>query len=370
MNRKFYFLMLLVATVVMGCSKDDDDKQTPVEEKKTGTTMSVTVVFAPSQLGDMGFADNVMEGIYRLKALDHQLQPDSLDVSYLTGENVSATIQAAETWFENPYSPYTGEIYNRRLLVLTEPYMIDWIEPHKVEFLDNDEVLVLKMNEADVAASAKRLDLGKRLHGINISAASSALRYCQYILETIDEAEEEHKSSMGEDGTDADDLYKPLNCEQLLFFRLNNPEKVTPRDSLVEVIGEQLADMAKIVTKTITKTEEDGQSAVLEEAYKYGQETSELYESTGSAFHIADLGSAGQGMNYYFLGYPEQYPSLLMLDTQSPSHFWVRRDFGTAVYHWGIQWMRSAEVGTMPAIQEFGSWNSNYVTDNIDLNDE
>jgi hypothetical protein len=32
--------------------------------------------------------------------------------------------------------------------------------------------------------------------------------------------------------------------------------------------------------------------------------------------------------------------------------------------------MRSDAIGTMPAIQEFGGWNSNYVTDNIELDDE
>jgi len=48
----------------------------------------------------------------------------------------------------------------------------------------------------------------------------------------------------------------------------------------------------------------------------------------------------------------------------------VRREFGAVLYNWAAQWMRSDAVGTMPAIQVFGGWNSNYVSDNIELESE
>lgn len=376
MKSKIFFLMLLVAAIATGCSKDDDDNGTPGQETATGATMSVTVVFAPGQLGDMGFADNVLEGVYRLKVLDHQAQPDTLDVNYLAGADLDAAKEMVEDWFDNGYNIYTAKPFERRLLVLTEPFMVDWMEPLKERFLDIDEVLVLKMNKDDVAQAATRLGLGSRLHGLNISAASSARRYCQYIRETIQEAEEVHEAEieLGE-ASDDDPDYKPLNCDNMCYFRLYEPDKVALRDSVYEVLKEELGGRTEIVFNFMATTVGDGiytgeeQNSILQEAYKYGQLLSDLYTEERSRFHFADLGSAAQGLGFYFMGRQSDV-DVLSLDTQLASQWWVRRDFGTALFNWTAQWMRSDAIATMPASQVFGGWNSNYVTDNIQLLDE
>ena len=376
MKSKIFFLMLLVAAIATGCSKDDDDNGTPGQETATGATMSVTVVFAPGQLGDMGFADNVLEGVYRLKVLDHQAQPDTIDVNYLAGADLDAAKEMVEDWFDNGYNIYTAKPFERRLLVLTEPFMVDWLEPLKERFLDIDEVLVLKMNKDDVDKAATRLGLGSRLHGLNISAASSARRYCQYIWQTIQEAEEEHEAEI-ESGKASDDDpdYKPLNCDNICYFRLYEPDKVALRDSVYEVLKEELGGRTEIVFNFMATTVGDGiytgeeQNSILQEAYKYGQLLSDLYTEERSRFHFADLGSAAQGLGYYFMGRQSDV-DVLSLDTQLASQWWVRRDFGTALFNWTAQWMRSDAIATMPASQVFGGWNSNYVTDNIQLLEE
>lgn len=376
MKSKIFFLMLLVAAIATGCSKDDDDNGTPGQETATGATMSVTVVFAPGQLGDMGFADNVLEGVYRLKVLDHQAQPDTIDVNYLAGADLDAAKEMMEDWFDNGYNIYTAKPYERRLLVLTEPFMVDWMEPLKERFLDIDEVLVLKMNKDDVDKAATRLGLGSRLHGLNISAASSARRYCQYIRQTIEEAEENHQAEIesGEASEDDPD-YKPLNCDNMCYFRLYEPDKVALRDSVYEVLKEELGGRTEIVFNFMATTVGDGiytgeeQNSILQEAYKYGQLLSDLYTEERSRFHFADLGSAAQGLGYYFMGRQSDV-DVLSLDTQLASQWWVRRDFGTALFNWTAQWMRSDAIATMPASQVFGGWNSNYVTDNIQLLEE
>lgn len=376
MKSKIFFLMLLVAAIATGCSKDDDDNGTPGQETATGATMSVTVVFAPGQLGDMGFADNVLEGVYRLKVLDHQAQPDTIDVNYLAGADLDAAKEMMEDWFDNGYNIYTAKPYERRLLVLTEPFMVDWMEPLKERFLDIDEVLVLKMNQDDVAKATARLGLGSRLHGLNISAASSARRYCQYIRQTIEEAEENHQAEIesGEASEDDPD-YKPLNCDNMCYFRLYEPDKVALRDSVYEVLKEELGGRTEIVFNFMATTVGDGiytgeeQNSILQEAYKYGQLLSDLYTEERSRFHFADLASAAQGLGYYFMGRQSDV-DVLSLDTQLASLWWVRRDFGTALFNWTAQWMRSDAIATMPASQVFGGWNSNYVTDNIQLLEE
>lgn len=376
MKSKIFFLMLLVAAIATGCSKDDDDNGTPGQETATGATMSVTVVFAPGQLGDMGFADNVLEGVYRLKVLDHQAQPDTIDVNYLAGADLDATKEMMEDWFDNGYNIYTAKPYERRLLVLTEPFMVDWMEPLKERFLDIDEVLVLKMNKDDVDKAATRLGLGSRLHGLNISAASSARRYCQYIRQTIEEAEENHQAEIESgEASDDDPDYKPLNCDNMCYFRLYEPDKVALRDSVYEVLKEELGGRTEIVFNFMATTVGDGiytgeeQNSILQEAYKYGQLLSDLYTEERSRFHFADLGSAAQGLGYYFMGRQSDV-DVLSLDTQLASQWWVRRDFGTALFNWTAQWMRSDAIATMPASQVFGGWNSNYVTDNIQLLEE
>ena len=367
--------MLLVAAIVMGCSKDDDDNKSPIEEMQPDATKSITAVFAPGQLGDMGYADNLLEGIYRLKALGNQTGHDTLNVHYLTGEDLTSTIEATYVWFEDPYNPYSGKIYEHRLLVLTEPFMVDWIEPLKDQFLDGDEVLVMKMNEADVAAAAQRLGLGNRLHGLNISAASSVRRYCEFIKQSVAEAKEVYELHIELGEISEDDPYIPLNCDQMLLYRLYNPNKVAYRDSIAEVLEEELYDMTNVITTSVAGTvgdgifSNDGQTSILEEAYKYGQHITDIFYESSYGFHIADLGSAAQGLSYYFMGHPEENLNVLILDTLSPSQFWVSRDFGSALYQWGAKWMRSTETGSMPAIQVFGGWNSNYVTDNIELDD-
>lgn len=376
MKSKIFFLMLLVAAIATGCSKDDDDNGTPGQETATGATMSVTVVFAPGQLGDMGFADNVLEGVYRLKVLDHQAQPDTIDVNYLAGADLDAAKEMMEDWFDNGYNIYTAKPYERRLLVLTEPFMVDWMEPLKERFLDIDEVLVLKMNKDDVDKAATRLGLGSRLHGLNISAASSARRYCQYIRQTIEEAEENHQAEIESgEASDDDPDYKPLNCDNMCYFRLYEPDKVALRDSVYEVLKEELGGRTEIVFNFMATTVGDGiytgeeQNSILQEAYKYGQLLSDLYTEERSRFHFADLGSAAQGLGYYFMGRQSDV-DVLSLDTQLASQWWVRRDFGTALFNWTAQWMRSDAIATMPASQVFGGWNSNYVTDNIQLLEE
>ena len=376
MKSKIFFLMLLVAAIATGCSKDDDDNGTPGQETATGATMSVTVVFAPGQLGDMGFADNVLEGVYRLKVLDHQAQPDTIDVNYLAGADLDAAKEMVEDWFDNGYNIYTAKPFERRLLVLTEPFMVDWMEPLKERFLDIDEVLVLKMNKDDVDKAATRLGLGSRLHGLNISAASSARRYCQYIWQTIQEAEEEHEAEIESgEASDDDPDYKPLNCDNMCYFRLYEPDKVALRDSVYEVLKEELGGRTEIVFNFMATTVGDGiytgeeQNSILQEAYKYGQLLSDLYTEERSRFHFADLGSAAQGLGFYFMGRQSDV-DVLSLDTQLASQWWVRRDFGTALFNWTAQWMRSDAIATMPASQVFGGWNSNYVTDNIQLLEE
>jgi hypothetical protein len=368
------WLLLPLLLLLTGCGKDAE-KDVNGGENHSTATMSIAVVFAPGQLGDMGYADNVLEGVYRLKKLDQTAQPDTLDVYYLACDGLESAIEEAQSLVNDPLNPFSGQPYKRRLLVLTEPFMVDWIEPMKTKIREEDEVLVLKVNKADVSAAAQRLNLGNRLHGLNISAASSARRYCNFIKTIISYAQDEYDVEFNSGLIDPDEPYVHLNSNHILFYRLYDQKQVAYRDSIEEVLREEFGDNSVISVISVASEVGNGiftndtQNTILQEAYKYGQHLQELYDNYGYGFHVADLGSAAHGMSYYFMGRSNPYLNVLMLDSETPSQYWVKRNFGAALYYWGIRWMRTRSVGIMPSILVFGDWNGNYVTDNLDVDD-
>ena len=67
MRVRICLMTLLAALLFTGCKSDDDDKATPA---KVSQRVQVMTVFAPGQLGDMGYADRVMKGVSTLKNTD------------------------------------------------------------------------------------------------------------------------------------------------------------------------------------------------------------------------------------------------------------------------------------------------------------
>ena len=65
MLNRLTYLFVLFALVLTSCSKSDEDDQqpTPDVQPAKGATLQVMVAFAPGQLGDQGFADNVMKSV-------------------------------------------------------------------------------------------------------------------------------------------------------------------------------------------------------------------------------------------------------------------------------------------------------------------
>lgn len=367
----YHYLSFILLGGLVGLAGCKDNEELASDDSiQVAATKSITVVFAPGQLGDMGYADNVMEGIYYLKMRDLVTESGACDVSFTMGESIDMTQEHLKTWFDSISNPRNNVAYEQRLLVLTEPYMLDWIEPMTENMRPTDEVLVMKVNAADVSAAAQRLGLGNRLHGLNISAAESARRYCQYIKETVEEEKRKWQEAIESGQASADDSYVPLNCDTMIFYRLYAPGEVTYRDSVYEVLSEELAGMADIEVKSMASTvgdgifSDDGNTSILQQAYRYGMDMEDMLNGASCGFHLADLGAATQGLRYYFMGKASITLKMLVLDTKMDNHFWVCREFGFALCEWCYEWVNAAEVGAMPAQQEFGDWNSSYVRDN------
>ena len=121
----------------------------------------------------MGYADRVMKGVSALRKSDNT----DVEVRVIAADKVELIRKMLADWAASTSSSIDGAAYSRRLLVLTEPYMVAWLADVKSQLKTTDEVLLLKVNEADVEAAAQTLGMGDRVYGLNISAASAVKHF-------------------------------------------------------------------------------------------------------------------------------------------------------------------------------------------------
>ena len=81
MRRKILFWVVLTGMVVSGltaCSSDDDNQQS-VTPETTGHSVEVCIVFAPKDLGDQGYSDRILAGMFQF---DKQLSSEDYDRAF------------------------------------------------------------------------------------------------------------------------------------------------------------------------------------------------------------------------------------------------------------------------------------------------
>ena len=124
-------MMLLTAAVLLltaSCSKDDDKPQPVNPPVAAGARLQVMMVFAPGQLGDGGYADGLLQGVSALQLPEAMKSwTDTIDVHFISLYSVADTRQALKNWAATAAHPFYESTYERRLLVLTEPYMTAWL---------------------------------------------------------------------------------------------------------------------------------------------------------------------------------------------------------------------------------------------------
>ena len=357
MTRRLIYLMLLAATLVAGCKSDDDDEQ-PVVEAPKGPTVQAMVVFAPGQLGDNGYADRVMSGIHGLEELSTTTFADSLDVDFISEQSFATTQAMLKAWVANPKNPLYGNEFSRRLLVLTESYMLGWLTDVKDQLRAGDEVLVLKTSADDIEAQTS-LGLGSRLHGMNISAADAARKYCNFITSKM----QEKRWSMDETG----------EMMQFWMFRLYPDYEYTYCDSIYEVFDEELNASGEIdmVDTPISLMQHEGllsstnpEESAMQAAYD-AAENMMYYSSAGFGFCYVDLGAASMGYDYFLLNQGQDEYYSLMLDAKPNflGRFVVERLFGKALVQWAKDWLMQP-AGNMPAHTLHGQWDG-YCTNTV-----
>ena len=360
MTRKLIYLLLLTATLFVGCKSDDDDEQQqPVTPTVKGATTQVMVVFAPGQLGDNGYADRVMSGIHTLEQLSSSDFADSLDVNFIAEQTFDETITSIKAWAANIKNPFYDSNYTRRLLVLTESYMLGWIAEVKDLLGQDDELLVLKANEEDLATGSD-LGLGNRLHAMNISAAEAARKYARFVLQKMDDNRWQLDIS-GE-------------VMQFWNFRLYPDYEMAYRDSIFEVLDEEFMNtdgMVDMVNNPVSSMESAGllsaenpEESSMQAAYDAADNMMFL-SNIGFGFCFVDLGSANMGYDYFLLNQGQDDYYSLMLDARQNflGRFVVDRRFGMALANWTKQWLLQ-QTGEMPVMTLHGEWDG-YCQDTV-----
>ena len=165
MNKgKLWGLLLLLMTIVVVACNEDAAEQQPVSEQ--GAPIQITVMFAPGQLGDKGYADRVMEGVNALDELDNLYGGDSLEVRFISPYSLDGAKDDIQQWASSSAHSFSSGDYERRLLVLTEPFMAGLLSLIKDKLLPSDEILMLKMGEDDIQQMSEHFSLGNRVHGL------------------------------------------------------------------------------------------------------------------------------------------------------------------------------------------------------------
>lgn len=341
--------MLLAATFFAACKGDDDAPSAVAPSAR----VQVMTVFAPGQLGDQGYADRVMKGVNMLKKSDSDA--DSVEVDFIASYDVETTCSKLADWAAGYTSSLDGAPYSRRLVLLTEPFMVKWLAAAKESLTATDEVLLLKADSADVEAAAVALGLeAGRVHGLNISAASA--------VEHFEQARMDFYDAIGE------------HEMQTHLLRLYKDDTVQHRDSISATIWRMSPDISNIPTMTVMEEEGELYSTNLQgTAFQTSYGLCGFYWSLASLFDthifaIIDLGAANSGAQFFLMGSNENMRVIMMmLDAESNTvqhRFAITRHFDRAIAAWTETWLRQP-TATMPLMETHGGWDG-YCTDDID----
>lgn len=352
MNR--CLLIPFVLLLLFACSKEDELVCLP--DEAAGAKYQIMVVFAPGQLGDRGYADNVFNGVsYLIHYNATATTSTSVDADLISRYDYASTRKALESWVANPVNPVNEQEYERRLLVLTEPFMLNWLSTCKDFLRPTDEVLVLKLIEEDVDAANDSLELGNRLHAVNISMAEPIRMYCETIrwyIRLYNSEGEGHESDYH------------VNETSFPVFRLYSEDLIPSRDSVYETMVEELGEDINIVKTNFYSKGAEGypQSlyglSTLEQKMSFTLQSFMQMLRNGMFFPICGLGAMNAGIDYFIMDNSHDMLRPLLLDA-SPSivnRSYILRPFDRVLADWVWRWLHS-EPCVMPAAEVHGHWD-------------
>ena len=393
MNRLIHLFILFVL-VLTSCSKSDDGNQqpAPVPTPDTlaveGAMIQVMVVFAPGQLSDLSYADEVMESVVLMQQQQKRANIDSVDVNFMALYSFSDTRQRLRIWVEQTANPYYGHDYERRLLVLTEPYMAQWLSDINTMLRPTDEVLLLKTSEAELREVEATYGLGQRLHALNIDFSSSIRICATYMkdrLSSLQEAygegsendgdndgeEDDYGDDYGDDWYETDDWDTPIpDHVKVYIYRQYGASVVHYSDSITELLRQELGPEAEITELYIDDQlnddhyTESNKNSYLEKVYQTAQQIGQQCHEEGFGYIIFDLGVWNVSAVQFMETVPRGIEAFLIDATSKydlPYSYQMKLDYSRALKEWLFDWCQQSAV-TMPPIRIL---STDYINDDI-----
>ena len=336
----------LAALTLAACS-DDEATQPPTPQQ--AAPLQVCVVFEPDELGDQGYADNVLRGIEQVNRIDPATGKERLDMRLMSLPTTAETSRQLNLWInDRANSFYPEQNYERRLLVLTHVSLLEGIDFST--FPEQDELLLLDA-DPNLAESHTLQGLGKRVHFVNISAADAARRYYRQCSEWADLNDE--------------DIFRNV-CTIRWYKGISYQDSV---DIAIQEMFDAGVAEGRIDTMTVVETEEDlkeyDNTNLRQFGYTFATFIDMLHETMNFGSVICDMGRASSGFDTYIFAHSPEFITLL-IDAESclsKQRYAVQRQFGRATAQWISRWL-DAEPQSMPTLQWHGRWDG-YCTDDI-----
>ena len=351
--------LLSLSLTLASCQNDEEGQAELLPE---GNELQVMAVFAPGQLGDYGFADNVLNGLIQLKQGNEAITDATVDADFISRYDFPSTRRAVEEWLGNPVNPVNSKTYTRRLLVLTEPFMAGWLMTCKDLLRQTDEVLVLKVIQEDIDAANDTLKLGDRLHAVNISMSEPIRRFCKTVQWYVENQNE-------------DDSVR-INTELFPTYRLYSEELKPSRDSIYETMKEEMEDVGFLKMFFFAKDSEGypmpiyGSNTLEQRLSFLLQSFIEIYRY-GMIFPICDFGISNSAIDFYMMNHTDVLFQPLLLDA-GPSkvdRLYILRPFDRVLSDWVWRWTQT-ETGAMPVTEVHGDWDGFPCETNLDPFDD
>ena len=338
LRRTGHAAVLGIASLLMltltSCGKDDDEDGAAPADAAPG--VEVCIVFSPHELGDRGYADRVLTGMY---LFDQQLSKgdyNRVQLRYVAVGDTDAVRNELLRWDELGTSPYTRRAYERRLLVLTDRSLL-----HCLAYLplsETDEVLVMNVAEKYFLQTPKADWLGQRLHLLNVSAAEAARKFCRRI--------------------DSETTADSGRQREIRLLQGREQAEVLA-DSISQAVDEYFGDN---ISKHIYSTEYLGTgNEAFNNAYIMG---SVVRNGSYAICNWASL-NAALFASLYLEGFDDAEVVFLDTEIDESSRLFptIVRHYDRALCQWLERWL-IAPIATMPQKEWHGAWDG-YTTDNI-----
>ena len=338
-------IVLCCMSICLGsCGKDDDDSFMP--EPQTGAHKQVMVVFAPDELSGKGYADRLLTAAYQLK--DSVSSRDSLDVDFISSLTLETTATDLEAWAMDSTNAIYDNVYNRRLLVLAEPFLVPMLANIKQHLRPTDEVLVLKTTDEDLrqADDTLHLDMGNRLHAMSISAAEVTRSWLDYRRWGLQVTGDEY-------------AYSP----KIMLLR-SFPDSIYHYcDSIYETLIEEGLTNDSIDMQYLISTPEQLyytlsalQATLIEISYLIAQGIQVEYSYSGERkYAIIDLGMGNAAFKYHLMS-SQNVEVIDATMVNGDEQLGINCLYDVALKLWATRWLRQLP-GTMPPMEWHGHWD-------------